>query len=228
MRWQPQNPRECAKECSEKLFRSHEMEIKYGLGDEFPGQPPFAEGYENALNDVVLERILMLVLLLDRAQNHKAHPKAPKLFNSHPRRSTSAREPPHARRVVDELQPHRRVRRGEAARVRRQRRRRRPPRRPGPPWGCPRRASGPPRPPPRRRRRHSGQTWQPRELLERPAGARDLGREARRRVRIQQFRDDLARARVVRERLHLQDPGSEVLRAREAAYGRGGGVLLGT
>jgi hypothetical protein len=81
MRWQPQNPRECAKECSEKLFRSHEMEIKYGLGDEFPGQPPFAEGYENALNDVVLERILMLVLLLDRAQNHKAHPKAPKLFN---------------------------------------------------------------------------------------------------------------------------------------------------
>ena len=32
MRWQPQNPRECAKECCEKLFRSHEMEIKYGLG----------------------------------------------------------------------------------------------------------------------------------------------------------------------------------------------------
>lgn len=81
MRWQPQNPRECAKECCEKLFRSHEMEIKYGLGDEFPGQPPFADGYENALNDVVLQRILLLVLLLDRAQNHKAHPKAPKLFN---------------------------------------------------------------------------------------------------------------------------------------------------
>ena len=74
-------PRECAKECCEKLFRSHEMEIKYGLGDEFPGQPPFADGYENALNDVVLQRILLLVLLLDRAQNHKAHPKAPKLFN---------------------------------------------------------------------------------------------------------------------------------------------------
>ena len=49
------------------------------------------------------------------------------------------------------------------------------------------------------------------ELQGRPRG------EARRRVRIQQFRDDLARARVVRERLDLQDPASEVLRAREAA-----------
>ena len=58
MRWQPQNPRECAKECSEKLFRSHEMEIKYGLGDEFPGQPPFAEGYENALNESWFHRAL--------------------------------------------------------------------------------------------------------------------------------------------------------------------------
>ena len=32
-------PKGMREECCEKLFRSHEMEIKYGLEDEFPGQP---------------------------------------------------------------------------------------------------------------------------------------------------------------------------------------------
>jgi len=79
MRWQPQNPKECAAECVAKLFRVIELEIDYGLG-EFSCQPPFADGYENALNDCVLQRILLLVLLLDRAQSKRNHPKAPKLF----------------------------------------------------------------------------------------------------------------------------------------------------
>ena len=70
------------KDCVDVLRRDRDLEIEFGTGH-YPGAPPYAHGYEEALSRNILKRVLLLVFILDRAATSGLPPNTPLLMRPH-------------------------------------------------------------------------------------------------------------------------------------------------